>query len=695
MPDADPGGLFLFAADGFGGGVFFLTESSASTFEPARVEHPFIAYQIEGRRFMARLGETVYSHPHKLYDEIGASTGRKYTVSSSNTVEKSIGKWLSHGLGLRIVSEVLIAFAFDNVQVTDIGGIEFDILVSSNQEGVKFAATDVYITYNTEAFGENVVANESIEVTKETVIENSIYELEAADETEEIVRVSVDAALDPDEYYPLSPIPEKFVHVTLDIENLIELASISYDGFLMSHQSYFYDDEAEMLKEFDKIVVEDPIFPFLAPNISEVSPLVLTAGTGDKLTIKGNNFGTIDSTNSEKYRVKFANGDEQGFGEAYAQHQDIVSWSDSIIIVSVPSATNQQGWKNPACSGGVWVERPSFTNPNQIEQSNEKDIHIRYSAFNFRSGVNLNATTKRFAYSRQTPNGIFYTYHPNVPSKAESIFEEAVKTWCSNTSIAWRISPDNADSSIDISGADGINIVKMKPSTFFEDPNARAAVIIAGHYGGCGNVNQGALYIRDIDVVIRDDFNPFDPNYEEYRWYNRILHELGHAHGLNHSLNPSIPNFEEYIMNSSMNNIPNYAHDIQDDDREGAESCFSASSNLLSIPDCVTDSIFPIMTHDCSVLNSVDELASNYSTKLFPNPLNNNLLHVEFTASKNQIVKLSVCDLLGKKVYEDSWSIFQGENRKEIEFSNDLAKGCYILSFRTNTTIVSIKFVKI
>ena len=36
-----------------------------------------------------------------------------------------------------------------------------------------------------------------------------------------------------------------------------------------------------------------------------------------------------------------------------------------------------------------------------------------------------------------------------------------------------------------------------------------------------------------------------------------------------------------------------------------------------------------------------------------------------------------------------------GENRKEIEFSNDLAKGCYILSFRTNTTIVSIKFVKI
>jgi hypothetical protein len=92
----------------------------------------------------------------------------------------------------------------------------------------------------------------------------------AYDELATILKFLVNAGLEPNELYSLSQIAEKFLHVKLDIDNIYELANISFDDFLMANQSLFYDEETGAFIGFDKIAAEDGFFLFKAmgfPNI--------------------------------------------------------------------------------------------------------------------------------------------------------------------------------------------------------------------------------------------------------------------------------------------------------------------------------------------------------------------------------------------------------------------------------------------
>ena len=64
-----------------------------------------------------------------------------------------------------------------------------------------------------------------------------------------------------------------------------------------------------------------------------------------------------------------------------------------------------------------------------------------------------------------------------------------------------------------------------------------------------------------------------------------VLHELGHAHLLYHSINPDEGTLEEYIMHYDLSDINNpgdsqmgilHRHPIQANDEEGAETIFQA-----------------------------------------------------------------------------------------------------------------------
>ena len=100
------------------------------------------------------------------------------------------------------------------------------------------------------------------------------------------------------------------------------------------------------------------------PSIASVSPSSASAGTGTTITITGSGFGAkasresgadvgfvYRSTSSSTFVPIFASG-RPFFNDNV---NDIVSWTDTRIVVRVPTGTTSDGYSGSASSGKVWV----------------------------------------------------------------------------------------------------------------------------------------------------------------------------------------------------------------------------------------------------------------------------------------------------------------------------------------------------
>lgn len=662
-------------------------------------------YKINKTQFNAYDGINTYTNPRELYDQVESITGNNYTLTAQNTLEQNISIWLDENLSILTPNDILIEFTFDNIQLIGDNKVAFDIMAKSNQNGIRFAASDVFISYNTDAFGTNVVENEKIQASKETIIENDIYTLELTDQDESIVKFLVNAGFEPNELYPLSQITEKFLHVEIEIQNIIELASINFDGFSMDNQSFFYDVTTGEYISFDKVAVNEPFFPFLIPNIISISPNPVPAGTRlDEhiLTITGDNFGDHNNNqgafdqNCANCKVRFADSDNPMFGHVYARGSDIISWTNTEIKLHIPSATAVSGlYQNSAASGGMRVESPTGS-------SSEIDIHIPYSVLNFQPSPNILTPAKRFASSLQTGNGIIFNYHNKNHSltggkKAE--VDRAFAKWCEKTDIGWTISDVVlTDSNFPglISGSDNRNIISAQPDSEFEHPTHRAFVRISGHYSFC---NTNVIYISDVDVILRNtSFNPDKAD----EWYNYVLHELGHAHLLYHSVEPSSNIYQEYIMYHDLTNINNlgneqngtlHRHPIQFDDEEGAETIFTSSTNLLA--SC--DGISPISSIGCNGVNPVKSPSGIVSDiAVYPNPNYGNELYLSIDLEESLNFTVDILTIAGQQsIMSKDFNGILGNNIMQLPISNNLPQGSYILRVSSTKGIHTLKFIQL
>jgi len=689
-------------------GIFFLERASGGHFKMAYLEKPQIIYRIENGLFLAEDGGQFFTNPKNLYSEIQIATGQNYTPISDNAIEENIAEWLEETLAIVNETDILIEFTFENIELIGPDKVAFDIMAKSNQDGIRFAASDVYITYNTDAFGINVVQNEKIEASKETVIENEVYTLELTDETSSVVKFLVDAEIVPNELYYLSQIAEKFLHVEIDIANIIELATISFDGFFMSNQSFFYDEISGEFVGFDKVAVDDPFSAFLIPQIGSISPNPVPAGTRldeDVLVITkteepGNGFGnhnnpdgTFDQ-NCTECRVRFVDSDNP-FGHVYARGADIISWTDEEIRLNVPSATATTGqFSSSAASGGMRVESPTGN-------SGEVDIHIKYSVLNFQTSPNIINPARRFASALQTENGIVFNYHEDVVGGKKIETDRAFSKWCETTDIGWVISDqilDDNDIAGLISGADQRNIISIQPDDEFSSANARAAVRITGHFDLCSP--GSVIYISDVDVLLKDD--PFQSD-EADRWYNYVLHELGHAHLLYHSINPDGGTLQEYIMYYDLSNINNlgdpqtgilHRHPIQANDEEGAETVFPSSANLLST---CSPSVAPIDNIGCTGANSTTNIPEHISdVKVYPNPVIGEKLYLSLSLETSTDFVVDILTVAGRTITSRQYVSGQvGQNLIELHNLQALPRGSYLVRVSSESNSFLVKFVQL
>ncbi|WP_066832680.1 IPT/TIG domain-containing protein [Rufibacter ruber] len=269
----------------------------------------------------------------------------------------------------------------------------------------------------------------------------------------------------------------------------------------------------------------------LVPSISDFSPKSLRAGTGDVLTITGNNFG---ASRGNGY-VEFKNADDGGATYIKPLPTDYVSWSNTEIKVLVPTA----GLDNGTAGSGVFrvasnedatpgtsltqlVIQYAHTNvlyKNDSRNMPERSYMPRLINQNGRGGY-----TFRFGASFETNKPALYA------------FKQSMNEWSCNTFVNWDVASNAA---VARTADDKVNSVR-----FVESGELPANVLgrCISRYTGCLTGSDVTFWAREMDLEFaqRPDwqYGPGNPSNQQFDFHSVVLHELGHGHQLSHLILP-------------------------------------------------------------------------------------------------------------------------------------------------------------
>ena len=268
----------------------------------------------------------------------------------------------------------------------------------------------------------------------------------------------------------------------------------------------------------------------------------------------------------------------------------------------------------------------------------------------------------------------------------------------------WKLGDEIA---IDVSlqpAADGISII------YFSDnfPNDASAIMRTKLHELCPKAVDSLVFNKEADINIRKTLNNLNvsgvvwsydttlqyllaPN--EISFYDIILHELGHAHLLNHVID-----FYELMYSGASPGGIRRNLSPTSTTFAGAMDVIHTSKSSLVQNTCGYPALINIPPQgNCdpfgSGISSVFE--NEYKLNIFPNPAGNGSITITYQLSKNAFVQLQIIDCTGREVMRlNDEKKSAGSYTEQVNIS-ELPKGIYLIMANINGQLQTIKFIKL
>jgi hypothetical protein len=405
-------------------------------------------------------------------------------------------------------------------------------------------------------------------------------------------------------------------------------------------------------------------FPFIPSNqkvnsvgIGSITPSVVSAGTGNTITITGTGFGV----NRGVGKVGFKYADNGGQTYIYPLTAQYKKWTDTEIIVEVPTSagTGKIQVTNGVTATSITTLTVSYARTNEVYE--EKVISPNL----------VDMGGGGYVWQLQTD------FAEN--SNATDAFKRALVNWRCTSLVNWTIG-DNT--TVDVTDKDGINTVRF--DTKKELPQGTLGVTYA-YYNSCNGVAD--WYVNELDMLYSDTANwEFGPAsaINKFDFESVCLHELGHAQMLGHVINSN--DIMHYAIAPGQN-----LRSIGATNLSGAQFVLNESTSPVS---CGPSAMELIKT---SVCNDVSEGYFSFTgLTVSPNPFTTDCI-ISYEVSYESKVELSIFDVLGNKLASPVNAI-QQKGKHSYLFSAlamGLSAGLYIATIEVDGTLLTNKFLMV
>jgi hypothetical protein len=386
------------------------------------------------------------------------------------------------------------------------------------------------------------------------------------------------------------------------------------------YNNYNYNQFYKLLEDKYNLKVKQLYYPLIWGNnnsanrltvINNFLPLTVNAGIGEQITINGFGFGNARGES----KVLFRNANDGGLTEIEAESSQYISWADNKIVVAV---SHQAG------SGKIAL----VVGGNRTQSS--AALQINFAIINTGSQNLVNPSR---LVARNANKGYIWNMNAefDADSAAKSNFLISFKKWRCKTYINWTI---GNNTSINYSERDTLSVI-----TFDENNELPLGVLglCYSYYSGC---TEDDWYIEEQDMLFRksDKWHFGDQTIPTNKidFQSVVLHELGHAHQLAHV----IKNTD--LMHYSISN-GEQKRSIENVNLEAAQWLMNKS---LESDICDKKRMQLLDSELCN-----DENFGFFNTVIYPNPFND-FLNIDFYLTKNDRLKIDLCDLNGKLIVQ-------------------------------------------
>jgi hypothetical protein len=401
------------------------------------------------------------------------------------------------------------------------------------------------------------------------------------------------------------------------------------------------------------------------PEISSIYPLEVTAGTQTVLTITGQGFGIEQGTG----RVAFRNADDGGQSfVTLPAGPHYLSWSDTEIQMYVPSTTLYS--TTVAGSGSI---RIIDTNGQSIESTEQ--ISVNYAKSEVIYSEQLNSTMLVGMQS----GGYEFKMNEQLMQfiNGSSMVEDVFLKWACNTGINFKL--DDEIVNLTDWAHDDINLIGL--SNPGQIPSSLLGKTITT-FSGCGTPNGLQWNLIEVDILLNSDIEWWtsveQPESNKFDLETAVIHEMGHAHLLQHNNNLSSPMYFQ-LNEGSMR------RDLFEPSIEGGNYVSTQSVETISTCGEELHEYFDVSTCDLSEINGIEEESIN-SISVHPNPFNN---QITLSGEWKRESQYSIFDATGREVLNGNLN-----SRMETITTDQLSNGIYLLEVRDDTKSSSQRLVK-
>lgn len=669
-------------------GIFFLRKPTPELKKEVQ-ELTNHSYYLTGKNYAIKYSDDL-SYPAFDFNQVYPSVDRILQNLASYTKTEIINlapnSWeqkskqneaaFSQSSGLSIIE-----YRFENI-VLDYPNLNIDVTVLSNLKDITYAGGEVYIQYNSELLGENLVANQEMRIKHAPLLNPGTYPINYFDADAQTAKANIKVQSQVD-LFPLSPQERRLLKIQLDVTDLLSAGNISMNDFKMNAKSYYFEKGSKGVKVFDKIIV--PTNTPLFTGGFTFSPPILNAGVGDVLTITANaqtNFGTAIG------QVFLRDTDDPPPIELWTQIEDQhISWSEQEIKVVIPH--NNEPVTGINGSGQIKVITATET------IISEQSLEICYNVTN----ENQQGPAPDRIQDMSNENGQGgYTFFLGedldaIPNARENV-QEAICYWNAYSGVNFVLSPDIIEDPIKAN--DGRNIIYL--GTELTPPLPGQSEGTAETFQSTDGFDQ-YKWVKDIDIVLNENmsFHYYSgnsvPSASEFDFYSVIIHELGHGLSMHHAVFPD-PTNKSKIMHPFLGKGEVRRNIDGGCGGPGAAFVIDHSQGLSNLPNGLPNPGLPMIEVTFNYCTTAtDDLAeANFHIQASPNPFSNQLI-LQYEMPKSVDTQFEFFNLQGQLMYIEKGRSQAGSN--QILFENlDLHRGVYIVQIKTPLGIDSFKIIK-